>query len=104
MCWCRSEVRTPFCGRAECHPLGGKSITLAEALDRAEQQVVEAEARRVAAAEEEARQSRCLDCEELSVLLGQARRWALYYRRRCCACPEDWPPFPGDEPDWVKEE
>lgn len=20
MCWCRPEIRTPFCGRAECYP------------------------------------------------------------------------------------
>lgn len=22
MCWCRPEIRTPFCGRPECHPPG----------------------------------------------------------------------------------
>ena len=22
MCWCRPEIRTPFCGRSECHPPG----------------------------------------------------------------------------------
>ena len=29
MCWCRPEVRTPCCGRPECHPPGEAPITMA---------------------------------------------------------------------------
>ena len=36
MCWCRPEIRTPFCGRPECHPPQGKAerqlISLVEQL------------------------------------------------------------------------